>query len=83
VGVASGCSARACVFQAYHYYLSRWSLHRGGVWGCWCGRGYGARNPDELTEEEIDDLVDTWEPEPLIPPSKVRVPALTPPPSIP
>jgi hypothetical protein len=37
--------------------------------GC---RGYGARNPDELTEEEIDELVDTWEPEPLIPPSKVR-----------
>ena len=48
-----------------------------------CGdSGYGARNPDELTEEEIDELVDTWEPEPLIPPGSVvhapfEVPVIT------
>jgi hypothetical protein len=41
--------------------------------------GYGVRDPDELTEEEIDDLVDEWQPESLIPPgSGSFVPAHTP-----
>lgn len=30
-------------------------------------RGHGSRGPEELTEEEIDELVDEWKPEPLVP----------------
>ena len=29
-------------------------------------KGFGARPPDKLTEEEIDDLVEEWKPEPLL-----------------
>ena len=29
-------------------------------------KGFGARPPEKLTEEEIDDLIQEWTPEPLL-----------------
>lgn len=31
-------------------------------------KGFGGRDPEELTEAEIDELVEEWKPEPLVPP---------------